>query len=64
MLGLFSPNRAIKKIRNANNNISFNIASVDWNSFDDEIASYIKDIKNTLTSIPYDYIDPNHIEES
>ena len=64
MFNLFSPNRTIKKTHNAKNNISFNIGSVDWNSFDDEVASYIKDIKNTLTSIPYDYIDPNHIEES
>lgn len=56
--------RVIKNIHNAKTNISFNIAPIDWKSFDDEIASCITDLSNTLTSIPYDYIDQNCIEES
>ena len=54
---------AIKNIHNAKTALSFNVAPIDWKSFDNEAASYIMDLRNTLTSIPYDYIDPNCAED-
>lgn len=63
MLKLLRQFSIIKNIHNAKQDTFLNVDPVDWSSFDKEIIPCINEIKNTLISIPYSYIDPDFVEE-